>query len=457
MAGIGFELKRIYGRKTLASNIWGTVYATMTTIGPAVISAILMLILQLLMNEAGLTIRESRFYVSATTYVFVIATLTSVVFAAPVSRYISDCIFLTKEEDICPSAFGVLGLTTIISGIVMFIMCAAMYLQDNVPVYFLVIYYFFGVLVNDAYTMMTYASALKQYKALTLSFFVGLLLSIGVYFHCVINLNINKVTAACLSLACCYFIVVFALVFQVVKAFGKPKGKYFAFLSYVKKYPKLTIGSFAYSLGIYAPTLIYWIFAVIGEKISIFRTVPVYDLSLFMAVVVNTPSLVIFVVKVETSFYEKYTQYVSALNSGTYSLIQKWRDIMTRELRQQLFFVFGIQLVITIVFDCLVVAFFPYLSVNDDTVQMFVLLSLGIYTVFCMYFTIVVFYYFSDYTSACISSVVFLAVTMVCSFISVFLKSYYPLPLLIGGIFGWIVSFLLLRNRMDHLDSFLMC
>ena len=60
MAGIGFELKRIYGRKTLAANIWGTIYATMTTITPAIVSAVLLLLLKFLLDESGLTVLESR-------------------------------------------------------------------------------------------------------------------------------------------------------------------------------------------------------------------------------------------------------------------------------------------------------------------------------------------------------------------------------------------------------------
>ena len=76
---------------------------------------------------------------------------------------------------------------------------------------------------------------------------------------------------------------------------------------------------------------------------------------------------------------------------------------------------------------------------------------------FCMYFTIVVFYYFSDYGGACISAVVFLAVTVIGAVSAVLVNDFYPLALLLGGLCGWIVSFLLLRRRMEKLDSFLMC
>lgn len=459
MAGIGFELKKIYGRKTLAANLWGTVYATMTTIGPAVISAVLLLVLKILLDRAGLTVLESRFFISSTTYAFVIATLSAVFFAAPVSRYISDCIFLGRESDICPSAFGVLSLSTAVSGVVMALLCAGIhrFSGGSVSVSFLVSYYLLGVLVTDTYSMMTYASALKHYRALTFSFFLGMLLAVGVYFLCTRRPGIDKVTAACMALTCGYFLIVFTLVFQCIRAFGAPRGRYFAFLSYFRRYPKLTAGSAAYTLGIYCPTILYWAFSRMVEQVSVFRTFPAYDFALFLAVFVNMPSLVIFVVKVETAFYEKYTLYVSALNNGTHDLIQKERGVMARALRHQLFFVYEIQLIITVVLVCLVSVFFPYLNASTQMLHMFILLSLGVYAVFCMYFTIVVFYYFSDYTGACVSALSFLAVTALGAAGAIFWNDFYPLPLLLGGLFGWVVSFLLLRRRMENLDSFLMC
>lgn len=458
MAGIGFELKKIYGRKTLAANLFGTFYATMTTIGPAVLSVITLLALKLLLNRAGLTLLEERFFIASTTYAFVISTLAAVLFAAPVSRYISDCIYLDRESEICPSAFGLLTLSTVVSGIIMFLLCVGIYYgRDGVSMLFLVNYYFLGVLITDVYSMMIYASALKHYKELTFSFFLSLLLAIGAYFLCYRLLSIDKVTSACIAMACGYFMILFALVFECVRAFGAPHGRYFAFLVYFRRYPKLAIAGFAYTLGIYCPTLIYWFFSDMAEQVSIFLTTPSYDISQFLAIVVNMPSLVIFVVKVETSFYEKYTLYVSALNKGTYDLIQKERGIMARELRFQLFFVYEIQLIITVILVCLVSVFFPYLNASTHMLHLFVILSLGIYTVFCMYFTIIVFYYFSDYGGACISALVFLIVTALGAAVAALINDFYPLPLLVGGLCGWIVSFLLLRRRMEKLDSFLMC
>lgn len=461
MAGIGFELKKIYGRKTLSANLWGTLYATMLTIGPTVLSALLMLVLNTLLSRSGLTVVEGRFFISSTTYAFLTALLVTSFFSTPVSRYIADCVYLGKESEIFPSAFGVLAFTTAISGTIMLLLCAGVYVhaQGRVPVSFLAAYYLLGVLVTDAYTLMNYASALKHYKTLTFGFILGLLLSVGVYFLCSVWLGIAEVTAACVALATCFFVVIFALVLQCVRAFGAPRGRYFAFLPYFRRYPVLAVGNLAYMLGLYGPTLVYWNFSRLKEQVSIFRTAPSYDMAVFLAFVVNIPSLVIFVVKVETAFYEKFVMYISALNNGTLHMLQKERSVMTRALLQELFFVYEVQLIITVVLICLVSVFFPYLDASIQMLHMFVVLSLGLCSVFCMYFTIVVFYYFSDYGGACVSSLVFLAVTVLGAAAAALSGAFYalPVPMLLGGLCGWIVSFLLVRRRMEKLDSFLMC
>lgn len=461
MAGIGFELKKIYGKNTLASSLWGTLYATMLTIGPTVLSAALMLVLNTLLSRSGLTVLEGRFFISSTTYAFLISLLVTSFFSTPVSRYIADCIYLGKDSDIFPSAFGVLAFTTTISGAIMLLLCVGVYshAQGQVPLFSLAAYYFLGVLVTDAYTLMNYASALKHYRTLTFGFILGLLLSVGVYFLCSIWLGVDSVTSAYIALGSCFFVVIFSLVLQCVRAFGAPRGRYFAFLPYFRRYPVLAIGNLSYMLGLYGPTITYWHFSEFGEQVSIFRTAPSFDIAMFLAFVVNIPSLVIFVVKVETAFYEKFVVYVSALNNGTLHMLQKERAVMTRVLLQELFFVYEVQLIITVVLVCLVSVFFPYLGASIHMLHMFVMLSLGICTVFCMYFTIVMFYYFSDYDGACVSSLVFLAVTAIGSVLAALSGTFYslPLPLLLGGLSGWLVSFLLLRRRMETLDSFLMC
>lgn len=458
MAGIGFELRKIYGRKTLVSNIWGSIYATMTTIGPSVLFAILILFLKAVMDNSNIAEIENRFFISSFTYIFLIAILVAAFFNTVVSRYISDCIYLREEKKIIASVLGVLTCGSVVSGTLMMGLCIGMYMQSEIPLSFLFVYYLLGVLATNTYNMMIYVSALKQYKEVTFSFFMGLLIAIPVFYVCHSIWDMHIIFAAYLSMVCGFLIINFLLVFWCVKAFGWYEKNCFAFLAYFKKFPKLTISGFCYMLGFYVATIIYWWFSDLGEQVSIFRTAPNYDLAMFLAIVVNMPALVIFVVKAETAFFDKYVSYLSAINNGSYELIEKERDNMCNIIHYQLFYVYEVQLIITVVFICLANVFFPYLNIGAGVLNMFMVLSMGLYCVFCMYFTIIFLYYFEDHTAACIGPCIFLAVTVIlAAIISRIGKPFYPIPLLAGGLLGWIVSFQFLKYRLTRLNTFLMC
>lgn len=458
MAGIGFELRKIYGRKTLASNIWGSLYATMTAVGPSVLVAVMLIFLKIVMDRADITELENRFFISSFTYVFLTSILISALFSTVLSRYISDCVFMRAEKAICASVFGVLTVGSGVSGVIMLALCIAMRVYSGIPVSFLVVYYCLGVLVTDAYNLMTYVSALKQYKEVTFSYFLGMLLAAGIYAFTVYVLDMHAVTAAYLSLTGGYFLLVLLLAFWCVRAFGEPEGSYFAFLRYFARFPRLFASGGCYMLGFYIATVIYWFFSDMRESVSIFWTAPSYDLAMFLAIIANMSSLVIFVVRVETAFFDKYVAYLSALNNGSYDLIEKERESMGNVLRYQLFFVYEVQLIITVVLICLANVFFPYLNISVQVLNMFMVLGMGLYTVFCMYFTVVFLYYFEDHAGACAGPCVFLAVTAAVAVAAVFLgKPFYTLALLAGGLCGWIVSFGRLRYRLEHLNAFLMC
>ena len=458
MAGIGFELRKIYGRKTLASSIGGSIYATMTAVGPSVIVAVLILFLKFAMDRADITELENRFFMSSFTYIFLIAVLIAALFSTVVSRYVSDCVFHKDDRALGASVFGVMTAASVLSGGAMLVLCVGMFIASDVPVYFLLLYYLLGILVANAYVVMTYVSALKEYKEVTLSYFAGILLAVIVYFLAEGVWGMHPVVAAYAALTCGYALLNGMLIFWCVNAFGIPQEDYFGFLHYFVRFPKLLMSGLFYVLGFYSATIIYWNHADVRERVSIFWTAPAYDLAMFLAILVNMSALVIFVVKVETSFFDKYVAYLSALNMGSYHKNKKEQESMTNSIRCQLFFVYEVQLIITVVLICLANVFFPYLNISVQVLNLFMILSMGIYTVFCMYFTIIFLYYFEDHTAACIAPCIFLGITAILAAAACQMgRAFYPLPLLAGGFGGWMAAFGMLRYRLMHLDSFLMC
>lgn len=458
MAGIGFELRKIYGRKTLASNIWGSFYATMTVIGPSVLFSSLLLLLMLFMDRSGLPELERKFLISSLTYIFLTSVLATAVLNTVVSRFISDCIFEKRDEDLASSVFGVLTITAILSGAVMLGLCIGMYLHDRIPLYFLVLYYILGVLSAAAYTLITYVSTLKRYSYVTGSYFGGMAVGALCFVLFYFVLHMHLILAAYLAITIAFFIIDFMLLFLCMRAFGKRNNRFFKFMKYIVRFPKLVISGGCYMLGFYITSVIYWNLSELSEQVSIFRTAPTYDLAMFLAIVVNMPALVVFVVRTETSFYEKYVSYLSALNKGGYNLIEKERQNMSNIINNQLFFIYEVQLIITIVLVCIVNIVFPYINGSTHVLNMFMVLAMGIYCTFSMYFTVIFLYYFDDQGGSCYGPVVFLIVTTALALLFCFMgKPYYPVAILVGAILGWIVTFIRLKYRLKHLNEFLMC
>lgn len=61
MAGIGFELRKIYKKKTLFSAVTGTLYATMVVMGPAVIFILALLLIHVILRLNSATLAETDF------------------------------------------------------------------------------------------------------------------------------------------------------------------------------------------------------------------------------------------------------------------------------------------------------------------------------------------------------------------------------------------------------------
>lgn len=458
MAGIGFELRKIYGKDTLASKVFGSVYATMATIGPTVLFMLLLFLIIFTMDYYKITELEKIFFTSSFMYLFLVAILISAIHNAVLSRYISDMIYEKKEDRISAALYGCLITGTLCTSVVMMILCIYLYFHGMQDPLFLLTYYLLGVFATNAFNLLTFVSALKEYKKITTSYFIGFSLSIPIFIVLINITDLPFVNIGYIANAAAFFLINIFLIFNCIKAFGLPDKKLFRFIRYFKKYPYLVFTSFSYMLAFYITNIIYWNFGEGTAVVYGLKTAPVYDLAVFLAIIINLSAMVIFVVKTETEFYEKYVLYLSALAKGSYMRLEKERLSLQNTLQIQLFFVYEIQLIITIVSICILIIVSPYFGISNTTINLFVVLGMGVYCLFSMYFTIVMLYYFEDYKGTALSTVVFLILVVFCSFWCIQLGvTYYALPILIGSIIGWITSFVRLRNRMKDLNEYMFC
>lgn len=124
---------------------------------------------------------------------------------------------------------------------------------------------------------------------------------------------------------------------------------------------------------------------------------PFYDLPVFYAYLTVVPTLVTFVVSVETSFYDKFRGYYDKiLNGGTLQEISRAKWDMQRTLMQEVSFMMEVQLLFTVVSLALGIKLLPMLGFSITQLYTFNILVLG-YFVFIMSFIIMlIMLYFDD-------------------------------------------------------------
>lgn len=457
MAGIGFELRKVFHKESLLSKIKGVAFASMATIGPTVTFILLLLAIRVFMDVLGVLEAAEHFFSSACLYIFVMATMISSMLNTISARFTADMLYEEKEEYIPSAMYGTVFLAVILSALFGFIMCCLLYFRYGVPLTFLAGYYLFGIMITVTYTAMTFISAIKEYMKITRSYISGILMAciMGIVFYL---LGMDAILCIVYALTIGFFVINVRLIYYVISYFQESNKKFFVFLSYYKKYPALFLSGVFYILGLYISNIIYWFLSDISEVITIFHVAPAYDMATFMAIIVNLPATVIFVVKVETEIFLTYKKYVSAVNNAGYEKIEKYRDIMSNTISVQLFFVYEIQLIIAVILTCLSIFFFPMIGLGGLTLDFFLLLGIAYYCIFSMYFTIVILYYFDDRKGSCVAAGVFLLVTIVAALCAVRGGvGYYALAPLLGSLAGWCIAFFRLRNVLANINARLFC
>lgn len=458
MAGIGFELRKVFNKSSLHNKLAGVIYASMTTIGPTIIFVLLLVGINIAIDMLGVGESEQLFFSSACLYVFVMAIIISSAINTISARFTSDAIYEEQEEIIPATMFGTIFVAFVPAAVICFIISFLLNSRYDISKDFLIAYYFFGIMITITYTIMTFISAIKEYRKITKAYFIGILFAVISFFFFLYILKITILSSIMYGLVVGFFIINLLIIYYIITYFKKSNSKYFQFISYYKRYPYLFLSGLCYILGLYIANIVYWFFSEVSERVTIFYVAPPYDMASFIAILVNLSATVIFTVKVETEFFEKYKDYVTALNGANYAVIEKNRKIMCETINIQLFYIYEMQLIITIILTCISVILFPLIGLGGLTLDFFLLLGIAVYCIFSMYFTVIFLYYFDDQLGSFITTLIFLVVTAISAVIAVKLGiGYYSMAPLLGGLVAWIFGFLRLKYFLKDINAQIFC
>ncbi len=409
MAGIGFELKKLFKEKGLISNIKAFLYSVLVSLGPFILCTFMIVAIQLLLVFMDVPVGQKELFIATVIYAFIFAQIITSGFTMIVTRFVSDMLYSRKLDHILPSLYGIMTVVITLAAVPAIIFLWRSPIQTTIK---LSSYLLFMELIMT-YLMMVYLSAIKDYMKIVKSFVWGVSLTLLLSYTFLKFSPLDAVFGMLLAMNL-GFLLIISLLFSYLRGFFKVKSspgsyKYFYFLTYFDRYYSLFFISFFYTLGLYIHNFIFW-GSHIGVKISsTYIYAPSYDVPTFYAFLSIMPSMVAFVVSLETSFYEKYRTYYSLITGkGIFSDIENARKNMSWVLWSEIRNIMEIQIFFSLIF--LVAGFYllPRMGLSALSFDIFLILILGAYCNIILLVIMLVLLYFEDRRGALFVTATFL-------------------------------------------------
>lgn len=185
MAGIGFELKKLFRRKGLFASLRAYGYAGIICTGPMLLGVLLQLGILLLCSWAGAPRDQQDLLVCMITYTLLFSLTVTSFFSMPVTRYLADMLYEEQEQTILPS-FWSSGSMMLVLGCTLYglflLVSGATLLQG-----LLCLWLFAEMIVN--WNAMSYLTAIKDYRGILCSFLAAIVLAFGLGFVLVVLLG----------------------------------------------------------------------------------------------------------------------------------------------------------------------------------------------------------------------------------------------------------------------------
>ncbi len=400
MAGVGFELKKLFTARTAAGHIKAYSYSAMITAGPFALMTSMVLAVQSLFVYYGIAEEASRIFVASVVYAFVFSQIFSAGFIMVLTRYLADSLSLGRFSDATASFFGMGAILTTLGAV-----AAGIFFWDKpLPLLTKWLGYLFFAELLLAWTESVYLSAVKRYSRLLVSYLAGVLLSIVLSWAFLEHSILQPEQSGLLAMDIGMGLINLLFLLCITEYFGMPKrGQNFAFLPYFERHWRLFFTATFYMLGLFIPNLIIW---QGGWGVSVGGTYlysPIYDVVTFYAFLSILPLMTMFVVKVETNFYERYAHYFAFITQkGNFREIDDARKDLLHTLWFELRHIVEFQLVFTLVALAVGNYLLSWSGIDYNQVNMYNVLLFGAFFTGLLQLVYILLIYF-DYQKSVLS------------------------------------------------------
>ncbi|HEY7392894.1 MAG TPA: exopolysaccharide Pel transporter PelG [Bryobacteraceae bacterium] len=316
MAGIGFELRKLVQRDDLLGVAAGYGYAALATSGPWLLT---ILALAAVLTVGAPTAAPSD--IASFRLIIVYNFSSSLVLTAPIAiiltRYLADSIHARDVGQAPAALLGGLLLSYLATAPV----AAVLYFWQAQAAPLMRLAVFLNLLgIAGIWTAGVFLTALKDYRALMLSFASGLVA--GIVLAAILAERWGA-SGMLLGFDAGLAITLFTLIARIFAEYPTRASQPFVFLPYFRKYWDLALTALIYNLAIWADKWLMWL-APERQRLAIgFVNFPDYESAMFLAYLSIVPSMAAFTLVIETRFFENYARFYDDIQRHvSYSKIQ---------------------------------------------------------------------------------------------------------------------------------------
>lgn len=457
MAGVGFELKRLFKNRTAAGHIRAYSYSAMITAGPFALMTGMVLAIQLLFRYFHVGLLDSQIFVGAVVYSFVFSQILTAGCTMVLTRYVADCLSVGDYDDVSASMLGLGSVLVAVGGIF-----AVIFFWDSpLPLATKVLAYLFFAQLMMVWVEGVYLSALKRYKRLIASYVIGVLLSIVLSYVFLTFAWLTPVQSALLAMDIGVGLIFMLFLIQITERFGMPRGgMHFGFLPYFERHWRLFFTSTGYTVGLFAPNIIIWQgpWSMVVEET--FRFSPVYDVVTFYAFLSILPLMAMFVVSAETNFYERYAEYFGYITRrGNYREIDDARKALLQTLWMELRHIVEFQFVFSLIFLAIGNYVLSWSGISYSQVNMYNVLLMAVFFTGVLQIITILLLYFDYQTDVMRMTLLFMIGNIVLGLLGlwVFGETSYGFTFFIVAAVALLYGISRLAHFAERINYFIFC
>ena len=445
MAGIGFELKKLFQKKGILNTAKAYGYTAVICTGPMLLGVLLLYGINSICGGFGVDAHTREFLICQITYALLASVTVSSFFSLAVTRYTADMLYEENYEAVIPCFWG----ATVVMMAVGSVLYGGFLCISGVSFFqgFLGFTLFNELLV--VWNAMSFLSAIKDYRGIFLSFFVSVAVTL-ILGLVLLQLQFPPIEAMLLAVNVGYGVMLIWDIILLQRYFPDLASGAFAFLQWLDSLMPLCLTGLFLNIGMFVHLVIMW-FSDIGVQVQgLFYGAPWHDVSALLAYTTTFMTTVNFVVSVEVNFYPKYYNHYSLYNDkGTINDILQSEKEMLDTLKVEVFYTALKQLLFSTACISLGGYLLDLLPLGFNEIMRGYFRTLcvayGLYAIGNMLLLLLL--YFMDYKGACIASGMFAGCTTVFTVISLqFSNIYYGFGFLLAAMAFAVVA----AVRLDY-------